>query len=266
MKRLVLFISMLLLAAPVMAAQPYVVSGVTVDVTADNAVDARNQAMKEAQRKAFINLATQLSPDGIIPEVSDRQIGNMVRDLRIEEEKFSHNRYVARYQLQFLQSPVLLAFGNIAIPTPYELAMRVPAATPAMAVDNVQAGSSAAIAENKIETGSAEQIIADIAAQPLPPAIVPVAADNPMPPGVDTNAPIKMLLIESAVDNVGLQSAQEKLRSMPGVVDLTYGASQRIMRLAYRGDTVALIDGLGRRGVRLQAKAPTQPPLYTLQP
>ncbi|HCM83353.1 MAG TPA: hypothetical protein PKW15_08420 [Alphaproteobacteria bacterium] len=287
MKRLILGL-ILLLPLPALANAPYVVSGVTVDVTADSAGEARNQAIIEGQRKAFMNLATQLVPGETIPDVTDTQIGNMVSDFRIEKEQFGAKRYVATFTFRFRQNPVRVAFGNAAIPSPHELAARPPAPTETVTTtvitsttettaDSLPPVAAAPDATELVPDAPRDvaAIISNEAAQGLPPvaatadSLPPVLTveNNPLPAGVDANSPIKIMLIESANKNpAALQMAADKLRRTPGVIDLAYGASQKVVRMAYRGDTAQLVSNLQGRGISLQQKVPTQPPLYTISP
>lgn len=275
MKRLILCL-LLLWAVPAHANSPYVVSGVTVDVTADSVTAARNQAIIEGQRKAFMNLATQLTSGTSIPEVSDAQIGDMVSDFRVEKEQFGAKRYVGIFTFRFRQNPVRAVFGSQYIPSPQELAARPPVAAETVTTTVITGNPQAALPPLP-EAPSAPTVVAaevsreavDIikseAAQNIAPLTGPV--DNPMPAGVDENTPIKLMLIEARDGNItALQMAQEKLRTTPGVVDLNYGSSSRVLRMAYRGDTTQLMKTLQGRGVNLQQKLATQPPIYTLAP
>lgn len=278
MKRWILCL-LLLWACPVQASTPYVVSGVTVDVTADTLTDARNQAIIEGQRKAFMNLATQLVPGESIPQVSDAQIGNMISDFRVDKEQYGDKRYVGTLVFRFRPNPVRQVFGSQAIPSPSELMARGPVVTETTTTTVITSNSEtpepdgpslppvaaapkpAPAAEvAAMAATDASSIIQNESAQPLPPVITPVAADNPMPPGVDINSPLKLMLIEA--DPAALRNAQEKLRITPGVVDLSY--SGKTLHMAYRGETSQLVSSVKGQGVNLQLKLPTQPPIYTV--
>jgi hypothetical protein len=72
---------------PALAAAPYVVSGVDVDVTAADSATARDQAIADGQRKAFAKLMEQLvGPDqaATIQTPSDSQLAGMVQDFEVE--------------------------------------------------------------------------------------------------------------------------------------------------------------------------------------
>lgn len=267
MKRLILCL-FLLWAVPAHANTPYVVSGIAVDVTADSVTDARNQAILEGSRKAFAELSAQLLPGQAPPQVTDAQLGNMLSDFRVEKEQFGAKRYVGSFTFRFRQNPVRALYGAQFIPSPHELAARAPTVpvTPDVTTIVTTTTETTTTAEISPPVDDATALISQEAAQ-APAAPMPsleVAADNPMPPGVDANSPIKMMLIEAPTG--ALQSAQNYLRMTPGVVNLSYGSSGRTLHMAYRGDTAQLINNLKGRGLNLQQKLPTQPPIYTLAP
>ena len=57
----------------------YTVSDVDVDVTAVSAAAARDEAITEAQRKAFLQLFQRLTPEGTpVPQVTDAQVAPLV--------------------------------------------------------------------------------------------------------------------------------------------------------------------------------------------
>jgi hypothetical protein len=90
-------------------ADPFTVNGVKVDVTADSAVDARDSAITEAQRKAFNQLVLRLaSPDDVarLPALSDGEIGQMVTDFQVDSERASTVRYIGEFTFRFREEPV----------------------------------------------------------------------------------------------------------------------------------------------------------------
>ena len=81
-----------------------VITDVMVDKSADNAVQAREQAMVEARRSAFQKLAERhLSPAAYatfrMPD--DRTIATLVQDFEIKGEQLSAKRYVAKFTVRF---------------------------------------------------------------------------------------------------------------------------------------------------------------------
>ena len=96
----------LIFAIPAAMAQQggLAVKGVTVDVTADSALSARNKAFAEARRKAYEQLAAQYMPEGTLGSLavpSDQVLSSMVRDFEIVTEKMTSHRYVGTIDVRF---------------------------------------------------------------------------------------------------------------------------------------------------------------------
>ena len=90
------------------------VRGIDVDVTAGNAVDAREQAILEGQRKGLRQALLMLTPAENVdrlPALSDSQITDLVADYEVESEQTSTVRYIGklafRYRLDALSSLLL---------------------------------------------------------------------------------------------------------------------------------------------------------------
>ncbi len=82
----------------------FTVSGVTVDVTAESAMAARDKAFAEAQAKAFQTLAERLLPAGqteglALPDA--RTLSTLVDDFEVTGEKLSRVRYIGTYTFRF---------------------------------------------------------------------------------------------------------------------------------------------------------------------
>jgi len=93
-------------ATPSRAAEPTVfeVRGVKVDVTADTASDARDQALAEGARKAFRTLLERLTvarDHDRLPDLSQDEIQNYILDFSVEEEKSSAVRYLGTLDYRF---------------------------------------------------------------------------------------------------------------------------------------------------------------------
>lgn len=99
------FCMLLLMAAPAFAeSSAYKVEGVEVDVTASNAVEAREKAFEEAQVKAFDILAERLLTEAELenyqkPDVTT--ISNLVQDFEVTNEQLSAVRYKGTYTFRF---------------------------------------------------------------------------------------------------------------------------------------------------------------------
>ncbi len=94
---------------PAVAAAPYVVSGVEVDVTAADPSTARDQAITEGQRKALQKLLEeQLGAEkaATIRKPSDAEIANMVQDFEVESERSSSVRYIGVMTFRFAADQV----------------------------------------------------------------------------------------------------------------------------------------------------------------
>ncbi|MDD4555786.1 MAG: hypothetical protein PHE89_00440 [Alphaproteobacteria bacterium] len=75
---------------------------VYVDVTADSAAEAKEQAMTQANRTAFNTVARKITTDETFPmlsELSDDQILNFVKEVSIKSEKSSNVRYMANLKV-----------------------------------------------------------------------------------------------------------------------------------------------------------------------
>lgn len=102
------------------AAAPYVVTGVPVDVTAADAVTARDQAILEGQRKAFAMLMEQqlgAEKAATIKTPSDDRLSAMVENFEVESERISGVRYVGVLTFRFDQASVDAATGKAPEPT-----------------------------------------------------------------------------------------------------------------------------------------------------
>ncbi|GAA4252494.1 DUF2066 domain-containing protein [Azospirillum formosense] len=93
--------------AAVPAADPFTVSGVKVDVSAANANAARDQAIRDAQVKAWAELYKRLVPSATtVPRVSDIELARLVQGFEIDDEKVSATRYVGSITVRFRPNSV----------------------------------------------------------------------------------------------------------------------------------------------------------------
>lgn len=96
------FLLILMLPAPLAAAESaYTVEGVQVDVTAENALMARDKAFSQAQSQAFATLAQRLAPDRPTALPDPTVISTLIQDFEITQEKLSTVRYAATYTFRF---------------------------------------------------------------------------------------------------------------------------------------------------------------------
>ncbi len=80
------------------------VRGIDVDVTASNAVDAREQAILQGQRKGLRQALLMLAPPADVdrlPALSDSQITDLLADYEVESEQTSTVRYIGKLAFRY---------------------------------------------------------------------------------------------------------------------------------------------------------------------
>jgi|GEM_PF-5741379 len=110
---------------PVQAlAATYTVQGIKVDVTAETAVDAREESLKQAQVSAFNKLLRSIvlkEDQSKIPVVEVNDIPDFISDYSVSDEKLTGTRYLAVYQFSFEKKQVNQFLINYDIqPTVFE--------------------------------------------------------------------------------------------------------------------------------------------------
>lgn len=253
-KTLAILIVLLLPIAAHAAADPYVVTGVPVDVTADTAAKARDQAIREGHRKAFETLAKQLFPNKPAPKVTDKTLGNMVSDFRVDQEQATANRYVATLTFRFRQNQVRAAYGSRALPSPKQLAERLQ-------------NPDAVVADADAATGAEDNLDQIIAQETKKPsdrgdAVYDTVSAAP-PPG---NA---LLVQVTARNSRELDNAIGRFRDVSQVREVEYVSitpEKSILRLSFGGEEAALMAQMQSSGIVLRADTATRPPLYILEP
>ena len=112
----------LLLASLPEAAQapdPFVVTGVPVDVTGSSALDARSRALADGQRAAFRRLLQRMVPEDSwagLPQASDGNVQAAVRGFQIASERASATRYIAKLDVAFHREPVRRLLRDAGLP------------------------------------------------------------------------------------------------------------------------------------------------------
>lgn len=118
--RLVLLGSFLLVGlSPALATNLYNVAQVHVDVTAMDAVVAREKGMAEAEVRALRTLLTRLVPlsmQSTLPAFSHREIEGLVAGVAIQNEKTSATRYVGVLGVRFYPDAVRQFLRHRSIP------------------------------------------------------------------------------------------------------------------------------------------------------
>jgi hypothetical protein len=106
---------LVLAAAPAVADESFTVADVHVDVTAGNALAAKDLAQSEGQAKAFNTLMGRIAA-GKAPHVTSAQITDLVVGFEVANERTSSVRYVADYTFHFNPAAIrrLLESSSIA--------------------------------------------------------------------------------------------------------------------------------------------------------
>lgn len=104
---ILIFLSMLVFAASrAFAADPFTVSGVSVDATARTAIEAQTLAIQDGQLRAAQNLLIRLTLESErmakpLPELTPENVGKMIRAMEVNNEKRSANRYLGDIAVAF---------------------------------------------------------------------------------------------------------------------------------------------------------------------
>lgn len=80
---------------------------IDVDITAEDAVQAKEQAMRQAQREAFLEIAGKLTDAENVAklnELTDDEIVHFVQSVGVDNEKIGGNKYVATLTVQLDES------------------------------------------------------------------------------------------------------------------------------------------------------------------
>ena len=105
--------------SPLWGADIYRVSHISVDISADTATQAREEALKEGRARAFEVLLRRLTrPQDwpLLPSLEDEVIRTFVRRFEIFDEKRSQTRYLARMTVHFDPRSIPLLLSQMKIP------------------------------------------------------------------------------------------------------------------------------------------------------
>ncbi|HUN44913.1 MAG TPA: DUF2066 domain-containing protein [Stellaceae bacterium] len=97
----------------------YAISNVAVDATAQSAVQARDIARADGERRAFRTLLERLTLRedwGRLPKVSDADLFDLVQDFEVNSERSSTVRYLATLTFRFRPEPVRRLLRDQGIP------------------------------------------------------------------------------------------------------------------------------------------------------
>jgi hypothetical protein len=109
------------LSAPMraQAADVFTVENVAVDATAENAAAAREKAIVAGQQAALERLFARLTPKdqrAALPRPSAAEIGDLVRDFAVEDEKTSGVRYLASLNVRFRPDDIRRLLRSAGVP------------------------------------------------------------------------------------------------------------------------------------------------------
>ncbi len=147
-------------SSPAPAANPYTVTDVKIDVTADSAAHARDQALTQAQRKAYEQLCARLEADGDAKKLSDDDIASLVQSFEVQNERLSAVRYIGIYTIHFNPSAVQRAISvSYEPPAAVEEPTPPPVSSSAHVFITVQADSLPIWTQIKRRLGAVPQVV-----------------------------------------------------------------------------------------------------------
>ncbi|AKM09186.1 hypothetical protein [Croceicoccus naphthovorans] len=98
--------------APLASTGDFEVGGIEVNVTGDDAQDARENGWREAQRKAWEILYERTHDGEKAPNISDSQLESMISAVVVEKEAIGPRRYVATLGVIFDRARTGQTFGE----------------------------------------------------------------------------------------------------------------------------------------------------------
>jgi len=104
--------------AQIASGNTYTIGGIDVDVSGADAVQARQQAIREARQKAVRLLVERMVPAedrAKVPPVSDQRLDGMVRGVEFARERTAGNRYIGTLGVVFSAEPVKQWLGEAGI-------------------------------------------------------------------------------------------------------------------------------------------------------
>jgi hypothetical protein len=104
--------------AQIASGNTFTIGGIDVDVTGADAVQARQQAIREARQKAVKLLVERMVPAedrARVPPVSDQRLDTMVRGVEFASERTAGNRYIGTIGVVFSAEPVKQWLGEAGI-------------------------------------------------------------------------------------------------------------------------------------------------------
>lgn len=119
LKKFFVFFIFLVTGSNLALADMYAVHNMHVDVTAQNATEAREQGLNDAQEKAFYKMLDRLTlfeDMENLPVLTNEDILNLVQDFSVSNEKTSSVRYIADVDIQFNPEAIQTFFQEYQVP------------------------------------------------------------------------------------------------------------------------------------------------------
>jgi len=104
---------------------PYTVSKIAVDVSAKNAVAAKDAAMAEAEKRGLNTVLRRVVPFSFyvkLPDLQPEQIEGLVNGISIRKEQYSTTRYIATLDVMLNDQAVKQLVANLGAPASEERA------------------------------------------------------------------------------------------------------------------------------------------------
>ena len=99
-------------AAPAPLVDMTTVADVAVDVTADNAAHARDQALMQAEHNAYAQLCARVGAPENAAKLSDDAVAALVRSFDVQSEKVSAVRYIGVFTIRFKPAAIQKKLGK----------------------------------------------------------------------------------------------------------------------------------------------------------
>jgi hypothetical protein len=114
-------------SAPAVTAETFTVKDVNVDVTADTASHARDQALMQAERNALSQLYTRMGAADVSAKMNDDAVASLVQSFEVQSEKLSSVRYIGIFTVHFKPAATAKKIGKS---TPVDVTMPTLSAEP----------------------------------------------------------------------------------------------------------------------------------------
>lgn len=244
----------LVMAAPALAApELYNVSNINVDVTAENALKAREEAFVQAQVKAFEELAGRILPEERFSSYTAPSadiISRLIQDYEVSDEKLAAKRYIGTYVFRFRRSAVDKYLGITGAPAmqaaPYAAYPQngmVPPSAPGAAPANAPYASQ--------QTPTATPPGYPYAPAPTANAgVQPPMSVQPQPSG-RAQAYAVRVRFGSLSEWTKIQRALANVYGMQDIALKALSPREAYLDLGYRGDVKSFQTALGQAGLSL---------------